>query len=548
MARRRSGATRVHEIGVQTTINRAVWLWAGLTAAATLAVFAIVLIAILDLNRGHFTYALDDPYIHLALAENILRGVYGINLEEASSPSSSIAFPFLLAGFLQIGLGVFGPLVLNLACLILTAFLLWRIFARHGFAGAPNAPAAAAICTVAALICLNGIGVAFTGMEHSLQILATIAAGYGLIVASEGRMPPWLPYVLAAQILIRFEGGAIVLAGLVVLLFHRQWTAAAIALAGTAAILAAHASFMTALGLPILPSSVAIKSAVAGAAMDQAARGSVGSLLVENFLGNLTYFGAVGLHLFALLCLWCIACPPRSMQGRTRPILTATLIAIFVHDAAGRYGWLARYELYILYFALVMGAYAFRPYLQAALARALRWRIAAIGAVALLLTLLQGPGVLLQTPFAANNIHEQQYQMHRFVTEFYKNAVAVNDLGYVSYANDSFVLDLWGLGNERARLARAQGAPGWLAAIVADYKIGLVLVYEDWFRDQIPASWKKAAELRLAGHRVIASRDTVAFFVTNERECRRVVDLTRTFGPTLPAGVTLTLFDEACGH
>ena len=35
---------------------------------------------------GHFVYAIDDPYIHLALAQNLAHGHYGINPGEASSP------------------------------------------------------------------------------------------------------------------------------------------------------------------------------------------------------------------------------------------------------------------------------------------------------------------------------------------------------------------------------------------------------------------------------------------------------------------------------
>mgnify|MGYP001017862235 CR=1 FL=1 len=50
-----------------------------------------------EMMFGFFFYTLDDPYIHLALAENILRGHYGINLDEPSSPSSSIVYPFLVA-------------------------------------------------------------------------------------------------------------------------------------------------------------------------------------------------------------------------------------------------------------------------------------------------------------------------------------------------------------------------------------------------------------------------------------------------------------------
>lgn len=78
----------------------------------------------LVLNGGAFCFTLDDPYIHLALSENLWKhGHYGVNLGEVSAPSSSVLWPFLVAPisdaplavlFLNIGLasatvlGLFG--------------------------------------------------------------------------------------------------------------------------------------------------------------------------------------------------------------------------------------------------------------------------------------------------------------------------------------------------------------------------------------------------------------------------------------------------------
>lgn len=55
----------------------------------------VEIIQILKLNQGRFIYTLDDAYIHLALAENIMQGHYGVNLGEFSALSSSILWPFL---------------------------------------------------------------------------------------------------------------------------------------------------------------------------------------------------------------------------------------------------------------------------------------------------------------------------------------------------------------------------------------------------------------------------------------------------------------------
>src|SRR5437870_4515889 len=88
------------------------------------------LVAILRLNNGHLVYSLDDAAIHLALAENIARGHYGVNLGEFSSPSSSILWPFLLAPFAGSRVGEYAPLVFDLLAAVGTMIVFVRVLAR----------------------------------------------------------------------------------------------------------------------------------------------------------------------------------------------------------------------------------------------------------------------------------------------------------------------------------------------------------------------------------------------------------------------------------
>src|SRR5258707_13207313 len=82
-------------------------------ACALALIIGTIAAAILVLCHGHLIYSLDDPYISLALGEQIARGHYGINAAEASSPSSSILYPFLLAGFAWTRWQEFVPAILN---------------------------------------------------------------------------------------------------------------------------------------------------------------------------------------------------------------------------------------------------------------------------------------------------------------------------------------------------------------------------------------------------------------------------------------------------
>jgi len=93
------------------------------SVALYLAVVLALLWAILHRNGGVFTYTLDDPYIHLALAEKIAQGHYGINSGEASAPSSSIVWPFLLAPGARPAWGTYLPLALNT---IFCGLAVWR--------------------------------------------------------------------------------------------------------------------------------------------------------------------------------------------------------------------------------------------------------------------------------------------------------------------------------------------------------------------------------------------------------------------------------------
>ena len=64
-------------------------LFCGVLAIGTLACLLVA-------TGGRLVYSLDDTYIHLALAERLALGHYGINLGEVTSPSSSVIWPFLM--------------------------------------------------------------------------------------------------------------------------------------------------------------------------------------------------------------------------------------------------------------------------------------------------------------------------------------------------------------------------------------------------------------------------------------------------------------------
>ena len=143
-------------------------------------IVALLLLAILKLNHGAFTYSLDDPYIHLALSDQIRHGNYGINAGHHAAPSSSILFPFLLTAASGTPLHPYLPLLFNLFALFLTIEIIRRLLSHLNLAQDRAGTALVSAGVILTIFFLNVIGIAFTGLEHSLHVASVAAVIYGL--------------------------------------------------------------------------------------------------------------------------------------------------------------------------------------------------------------------------------------------------------------------------------------------------------------------------------------------------------------------------------
>src|SRR5918993_13184 len=107
------GEPRAPDVGVSTPIR---------TFLVAVSVYLVAVVAfglwMSDRSGGHFTYALDDPYIHLAMADNLaFHGTWGVDPGVYESASSSPAWTVLTAaGMIVLPIpDLWVPLVLNVA-------------------------------------------------------------------------------------------------------------------------------------------------------------------------------------------------------------------------------------------------------------------------------------------------------------------------------------------------------------------------------------------------------------------------------------------------
>ena len=520
---------------------------AAILALIIAAMAALIIIAC----RGHLIYSLDDPYISLSLGWHIGHGEYGINAGEAASPASSVLYPLLLAGFAWTRWQQWVPAGLNGLAALGTGALFAAAFCRHRVITRPDQLGWGIALVLALCLAINTVALVFVGLEHSLHALTSAFVVLALARALQaGRVPPSLVAAIVLLPLWRFEGCALAGLALVALMVAGHRRAAMIGFLGIAATLGAYMAAMHALGLPLLPSSVLRKSDVAVRAVD-GSLGLFGSIL-RNARANIDGEAAPVLLLIVVVLAHPLLRAARSKvaagsyfrdlwrEWLFAAVMAGALAAQVVFGAWG--GGFARYEAY----ALALGAAGVivlwgrnfgelmardRPMIPVAAALAL-----------LCLAPLSVIGTAL-TPRSALGVYEMQYQMRRLAVDFYRRPVAVIDLGLVSYRNPHYVLDLWGLGSETVRRARAgpDRDTAWLDRLVAARQVGLAMVYDNWFA--VPAGWRRVGALT-AAHRP-SGYATITFYATSPAAVADAIVALRAFRGTASPGTQVTLDRDA---
>ena len=490
---------------------------------------------------GHLIYTLDDPYIHLRVAQNILHGGYGINIGEYSSPSSSIIYPFLLALTELSGLGIWGPLVLNMMAMALAVYAVSHIIQDYvftytiqdrRFVSSKLFPLGLGL-----LVCfvMNAWGLVMTGMEHSLHVLAVVLIIWGFlrILDAGSKFPAWLIPSIVVLPFIRFEGLAMSLFSLAALLYlgHRRsvFIAASLIVLG----LFCWFLFTQSLGLSALPSSVLFKSNIAANASGHAGWAQLLKAIYSNVQESINGQGV--LLLLEVVVVFILSCKAWQEERHQIAIVIGglTIFTVLAHVFFGQCS--ARYEIYVITLMMISALILGRTYFVQINMKYLDILVfLAVTTLYIFTTFI--------TPKESQSIYQQQYQMHRFAVEYWKQPVAVNILGLVSYNNQSFVLDLSGISSEEARrLKIIEGGcePKTLSMLVERKNVSLIMIYDDWFTSKIPDDWQKVAILNTT--LVTPLSDQVSFYITPTANRIKVLDMLRQFGKTLPKGAFLTL-------
>ncbi len=511
-------------------------------------------LSILRLNNGTFIYTMDDPYISLALSDQVRHGNYGINAGLHAAPCSSILPPLLLVAASGTPIHPYFPLILNCLATFATLVVIWRFLVHLRLAQDTFGWVAQAAAVLLMAVCFNLLGVVFTGLEHSLHIAATAICIYGVtLFLDRGRMPAWLPAVIVICPLLRYEGLALSVGALLVLALRGRWRTAAGTLALIVLFVGSFSVFLVSLKLPPLSSSILSKSTVVAHGVGGGAgflRSIFWNAMRMIFHRESMAFHPAGFVLFVIGVAAAVRClrelPAKPWRWTSQGLMALLLVCLIGGQAAaGQFAGFYRYEDYALLGAAMMGIYLTQERIRSVLSNK-RKRLTYSCATAVVLLAVCSVYIrwALKTPIAANNIYEQQFQMHRFISDFYRGPVAVNDLGLTSYHNPNLVLDLGGLGSEEARLLMLNNANAdAYREIVARYGIHLVIIFDEWFPHKIPASWVKVASMDQSRECVACAESEVQFYATDAFTASKLWPELQSFKRSLPPRVRLTIYN-----
>ncbi|HEY2727004.1 MAG TPA: hypothetical protein VGI61_07520, partial [Parafilimonas sp.] len=120
---------------------------------------------------------------------------------------------------------------------------------------------------------------------------------------------------------------------------------------------------------------------------------------------------------------------------------------------------------------------------------------------------------------------------------------AVNDIGVVSFFNQSRIIDLWGLANMQVAKAKKNNynTPAFLNTVANNEHAHIAIVYDSWFDSSLLKNWQKVATWQIQNN-VICGDATVSFYALKATSDSSLKTNLAAFQPSLPADVTVKYY------
>jgi hypothetical protein len=509
-------------------------------------------------NQNHFIYALDDPYIHMAMAKNLAEnGAWGVNKNEFASSSSSPLWIILLGSVYRLaGVSEMTPFIMNI--IIATLFIcLYFLFIKEWFSN----PFFQSIALIVMIFVIPLPGLAFSGQEHILHVLLTLSfiilAGrclslsYGFENFITGknscrRLKVWLLIIAPGLTMIRYESLFLIMVVSLFFVFRKKFRYA-ILLSGLGLLpVIVYGIISTAKGWFFLPNPVILK----GFIPEPFTLKGLAICLNRSFYNLYRVPALLMLILSVFVFLFYRIQEEKNIWNEITIYSIIFLSVAWFHLQFAAVGWLVRYEAYLV----CTGIYCLTTIISGLVPQQVFNRLKDTNAGKLIIIAAAGLIIIYPffkraslsaylTPIATSNIYHQQYQMSSFLKQYYHGeTIALNDIGLVSLKGEVEIVDLLGLTD--LEVAKAIRYKYYDAAFidrhVKERQASIAAVYDiinTFYRmGDIPSNWIKVAEWEIPQNTVCAS-PIISFYAFDPKQAERLKQNLIDFSSQLPGEI-----------
>ncbi len=521
-----------------------------------LALVSAILVISLEKNEGNLVYALDDPYIHMAMAKNFAQhGVWGATKYEFSSSTSSPLYTLLLSGIYFIfGVNVAVPLIINIIFAIILISMVYLLLKRY------NITYFYSLTVLISLIIFTPLpALVFVGMEHILQIILVIlfvylSAKFISFQENEKKCGLYEKHLLILAPLVttvRYEG--LILLAIVCALFFiykRYLYSIILGLAGIIPLII-YGLISVSKGWYFLPNSIILKE-----------KASIVPYLIANHNIELI---PVEIHFLQLLCayivfifVYSISIHYIAKEKMKKEILVMNIVLIVlgtINFLFAGVGWFYRYDAYLIALGIFIISLSlihlkeFKFFRNKKLNKEnIQGIVFILSAFILIIALVSVPlesrgfESLKETPQSTNDRYFGHVYPAKFVAKYYNNStIAVNDLGAVSFYSDAYILDIYGLGSkepvyylmEKGKYNKSE-VEYWIKQKNAE----IAILQPEWIviAKRIPDAWLMVGKWNTPQN-VAFGDTTVGFYLVNPSKKDYLIKNLRDFSPYIPDNV-----------
>jgi hypothetical protein len=138
--------------------------------------------------------------------------------------------------------------------------------------------------------------------------------------------------------------------------------------------------------------------------------------------------------------------------------------------------------------------------------------------------------------------------MSKFVSRYYPHAaIAANDIGWITYANDVHLVDLVGLADWEVLQAKQKHeyTTSFIDSLASRRQVDIAIVYDSWFNDgqhsefggpALPRTWLRAARWHIEDNHFLGG-DTVSFYAVKPDGIGALQSALQDYKASLPRSV-----------